>query len=631
MTPANLPDALHRLAEDAFAAGRADASGELLRLAVRLRTIVGVEAERLHAEGLAKLEAGDLVGAEMLLAKGLEGQPANASWHEHLGIALARQKRYAEAAVTFRVSLRLDPKAARVWHLLAMSYADSGNSAAAELAIREARAIAPDRLDYGLFLVGTLRTAESLEAAEAVARELVERHPGDAGSHMARGIALAEQSKHDGAIASFRRAIELAPQSAEAHSNLAAALGKAKRWDECVQSAREAIALNPNHAGAWGNLGNAYRDLGRYDEAHDALERCLSLDPGDADAAGNLALTMASLGYHERALKWYDRSLELKPSNGEMQFNRSLTYLTLGDYERGWPAYEYRWRTEAMKGTEPKYPAPRWASEAGAGRTIFLSVEQGLGDTIQFLRFAKDVAERGFRVLVQPPLELAELTRTVPGVDGVIDRPVAEAAFHCHCPLLSVPGLLKIDPMRRSGEPYMTVPADAIARWTDRLAELRGFRVGLVWQGNPKHGGDRWRSIPLAKFAGLAAIPGVATVSLQKGTGWEQLEDFDHPILDLGGELGSFSDTAAVLKNLDLLVTVDSAVAHLAGAIGVPVWTLVSFNGDWRWLKGRSDTPWYSSMRLVRQPKLQDWDGAIAVVERELRSTASMKPKSSRS
>jgi hypothetical protein len=316
----------------------------------------------------------------------------------------------------------------------------------------------------------------------------------------------------------FGKAVVLAPRSAEAQSNLAAVFGKLKRWAECEAAARKGTELDPQHAGAWGNLGNCLRDQGRYEEAAVALTKCLDLRPDDAEAAGNFALTSAAIGRHAEALTWYDRSLTLRPDNGEVRFNRALTHLTLGDYAQGWPGYEYRWHTDAMKGKKRTFPQVEWDGTADLrGKTILIVPEQGLGDFIQFVRFAKPLADRGANVVVQTPPELAALTRTVPGVGRVVSEDRAEVTIQSNCHLLSLPGLLKVTLNDLSGEPYMTPPAEAVGKWKERLAAVPGFRMGVVWQGNPKHTGDRWRSVPLAMFAPLAAIPGVALCSVQKG------------------------------------------------------------------------------------------------------------------
>jgi tetratricopeptide (TPR) repeat protein len=618
----------HRLAEEAFRAGQPDVAGVLLRLSTRNTTGTTEQATEWHRQAVQLLNQGKPRDAEVMLLQSIELQPNNAAWHEHLGIALAQQQRFAEAANTLRVALRLNPSASLVWNNLARCYFDLGNFVAAEAASAEARKLTPFSVEIHVQHLRSLKALEQFDRAAELAEEFAKQHPGNAEAANAAGLCLAELKNFDEAIAYFTAVQQLQPNSAEAASNLAAALGKAKHWEACEVAARRAIELQPDHPGAWGNLGNSLRDQGKYDDAIPALERALRLNPKDADAAGNLALTLATQGHHERALQWYDSCLAMKPDYGEMRFNRSLTYLTLDD-PRGWPEYEARWLTEAMKASEPKLPIPKWDGTPKPGKTIFIVNEQGLGDTIQFSRYANDLQRRGFKVVLRPPLELIELFQhSFPNCMVVNDT---ETTAHTYAAMMSLPGLLNQRIGDVDGSSYLTAPSNSVAKWKERLADDRNLRVGLVWQGNPKHGGDRWRSIPLAKFATLASVKGVSLYSVQKGHVHEQLATCGFPIIDLGSELTNFADTAGLLKSLDLLISVDSAVVHLAGSLAVPTWNLISFNNDWRWLKGRTDTPWYRSMRLFRQPKLQDWDAVLAEVLIELRRTASMNENNSRS
>lgn len=584
---------LKRLADEALRSGRADIAGDLLRSAIRYRPARPDEnPQRLHADAVRLLSDNRLSEAEAPLSRAIQLNPSNPMWHEHLGVLYARQRRFNEAAATFHVALALDPVPAGRWHLLALTYTDLNEHPAAETALREA----------------------------------VTREPNSADLQTATGLALVRQEKFAEAIPFFQKAGELDPTSLAACSNLAAAFGKLKRWEECEAAARKAIALDANHAPAWSNLGNCLRDRGRLVEAGEALARALKLDPDAPETAGHFALTLASLGCHPEALIWYDHFLKLKPEDGETRFNRSLSRLILGDYANGWPEYDFRWQSETLRGKEPAIPLPQWAGGPLTGKSILLTAEQGLGDYIQFVRYVKPLADLGANVVVQPPSELVELVRTVPGVGEVIAENAAEATLHTYCSMLSVPGILKHGLSDFNGDPYMTPPAAAVEKWNEKLSRVPGFKVGIAWQGNPKHSGDRWRSVKLERFAGLAAVPGVTLVSVQKGHGREQIETATFPLFDFGDELTDLDDTAGLLTNLDLLISIDSAVVHLAGAIGTRVWTAISFNNDWRWLRDRTDTPWYRSMTLFRQPKMDDWDSVFAEFERELRKVALAEP-----
>ena len=616
MTP---PELLHRFAEEAFRAGSPAVAGELLRMAARWPAPVP-DPVATHADGLKLLAADRLADAEAAFVAAIRATADVPVWHEHLGVALARQGRFAEAAVSLRVALRLDPAPVATWQNLAQAYRDLKNLPAAELALREAVNRQPDSPDAAFSLVATLNDQKKYTDAESLSAQLTERFPDHPLAWSALGISRSMNGDHEAAIAPLERALALAP-TAESHSNLAAVFGKLKRWADCERLAREAVRLNPDHAGGWANLGNCLRDQGNYTDAETALLRALTLNPNDPDAAGNLALTIATTGRHADALRHYDHSLALRPDHVEVRFNRSIAYLTLGDFARGWPEYEARLQTEQLKKSQREYPVPRWTGQPLAGKGILLVAEQGLGDGLQFLRYAEPLAKLGARVVVHPPAALVRLARTAPGVADVIDQPNAAVRVDFHCPLLSVPMGLKttLDTIPNR-VPYLTPPADAVAKWRERMKPVPGFKVGIVWQGNPEHAGDRWRSVLLSRFAPLAAVPGVTLCSVQKGHGSEQLKTCDFPVLDLGAELdGDLADTAGLFVNLDLVLGIDTAPLHLAGALGLPAWIALAFNNDWRWLRDRDDSPWYPTMRLFRQPALGDWNGVFARLADELR------------
>jgi hypothetical protein len=371
------------------------------------------------------------------------------------------------------------------------------------------------------------------------------------------------------------------------------------------------------------NLGLALADLGRHAEAEESYREALRLDPGYAEAHANLGSLYKDQGKLEEALACYQAALWLDPQSASTHYNRSLAGLKAGDYEKGWLAYEWRWR----RGKVPPRPfrQPRWDGSPLGGRTILLWMEQGLGDMIQFIRYAPLVQQQGGTVVVECPGFLVPLFSTCKGIDRLVAEGEPLPAFDVQVPLMSLPGLL--------GTTLATVPAEEfylqaepsrVEVWSERLAGVGDFKVGVVWQGNRHHPGDRWRSFPLASLAPLAGVEGVRLVSLQKGPGVEQLREWGKrfPILELEGldaEGGAFLDTAAVMKNLDLVVTADTACAHLAGALGVAVWVALSGAADWRWLCGREDTSWYPGMRLFRQERLGEWRAVFERMAAQLR------------
>jgi tetratricopeptide (TPR) repeat protein len=324
-------------------------------------------------------------------------------------------------------------------------------------------------------------------------------------------------------------------------------------------------------------------------------------------------------GKLDEAAACYRRALELRPDYADAHWNQSLLLLLTGDLERGWAKYEWRWK---IKQWSPRdFPQTLWDAQPLEGRTILLHAEQGLGDTIQFARYASLVKERGGAVIVECQRPLLSLLASCAGIDRLVGQGDELPPFDVQVPLLSLPGIFHTS-LRDipATVPYLFAHPSLVERWRQELGGIAGFKIGIAWRGSPIHKNDRARSIPLSCFEPLAGLPDIHLFSLQKGAGTEELQDArDHfPVAELGSRLEDFMDTAAVLKNLDLVITCDTAVAHLAGALGVPVWVAIPFAPDWRWLLGRSDSPWYPTMRLFRQKKLGNWEDVFEEIKAEL-------------
>ncbi len=363
---------------------------------------------------------------------------------------------------------------------------------------------------------------------------------------------------------------------------------------------------------ACNNLGIALKDQGRLDEAVACFRRALQLTPNFAEAYNNLGIALKDQGKLDEAVANYSRALQLKPDYADAHWNRALVWLLQGDWQRGWPEYQWRWHTHFVPS---RFPRPVWQGESLRGKTILLHAEQGLGDTIQFIRYASLVKQLGATVIVGCPKTLSRLLENCPGIDRLVVQDDDLPAFDVHAPIMSLPGIFKTTVANIPAPiPYFFVQTALLESWRERLSRLDGFKIGISWQGNPKFPGDRFRSIPLRHYAPLAQLPGVRLISIQKGAGTEQLAEFRarFAVTDFASEIGDFVDTAAVMKNLDLVITSDTAVAHLAGALGVPVWVALCSAPDWRWLLERSDCAWYPTMRLFRQKTLGDWPDVFA-------------------
>lgn len=640
-------------ADIARSAGRDDLHAEFTRRQAggpppEPRTPPDPRAAERHQEGSRLVREGRLEDALAPLREAIRFDPTAAAVHGDLGVALARLGKLSEAEAAFRLAVRLDPvgvtmhvnlatclhqqgrpqevdewarqaiqlnpEVAEAHRLLASSLEMRNRLPEAETGFREALRLDGRLADahYGLgrVLARTDRHAE----AEAACREAVRLNPAAAYAWGGLGAALDRQERHAEAADAHREAAKLEPLSADRHNNLGVALANAERPAEAEAAYREAVRLDPTLFTAWSNLGNALRVQDRLEEAEAGLRTALKLRDDYPEAHNNIGIVLVQAGKLEEGLKHYDEALRLRPDYPEARMNRSLSWLLEGDFARGWP--EYEWRLQVRSKPAPPDPAPRWDGADLAGRTLLVAAEQGLGDCIHFLRYAAAAKARGGTIVFDCPPPLAELARTCPGVDAVVPRGEPLPRFDLQIPLLSLPGLFgdpATAPLPRP--PYLTVDAARVERWRAEFAGVKELRVGIAWQGSTAHKGDRLRSVKLTRFAPLAAIPGVRLFSLQKGYGSEQLAEPGAAalgVVDVGSRIDpDLADAAAVMAHLDLVVIIDTALGHLAGATARPVWVAVPSAPDWRWLRDREDTPWYPTMRLFRQATRGEWDSVF--------------------
>lgn len=458
----------------------------------------------------------------------------------------------------------------------------------------------------------SLQTGD-LAGAEQTSREILRSEPSAARVWLVLGTVSHLRGNPDEAVACYQQALELRPDLSEAWSNL----GLIRQWqgatDEAVEHFRRALELNPDFADAYNHLAISLHGRGEREEAVRLLRRALELNPDLADAHHNLGNALRSQGEPVEALACYDRALALKPDHADMHLSRALLRIQIGDYEGGWPEYEWRWRCRGY--SLPTFTQPPWDGGNLAGRTILLYADHGLGDALQFVRYAPLVRRRGGRVIVACRKPLARLIASCSGVERVVveNDPVPE--FDTYAPLMSLPAVFGTTVSTvPTGIPYLHADRQSIARWRRKLAPEPGLKVGIMWQGNPAYGRDHERSFRLAHLAPLAKIPGVRFVSLQHGPATEQIRAVadQFAVRNLGNRLGDFLEIAGAMKSLDLIIAPDSAVAHLAGALGLPVWLALPFDADFRWLFGRDDSPWYPAHRLFRQRQPGDWDNVFA-------------------
>ncbi len=535
-----------------------------------------IEARKHH-------QAGRLAQAEEIYKQVLNRQPDNAAVLSKLGAALAGQGKLAETLTPLQRAIELDPDLVEAHNNLGAAFQILGKLDDSVAAFRRALAINPDHLS----------------------------------AHVNLGNTLKRQGMLEDAVASYGRALEIDADFADAHNGLGAARMGQGKMEDAAACFRRTLELNPNHAEALNNLGNILRSEDQLEEAVAMLQRALEINPGLIGAHINLGNTLKSQGTLEDAEASYKRALEIDPANAEAHWNHSQVLLLMGRYREGWAEYEWRTKCEDFSSVQWDYGRPRWDGSNLDGKTILLSAEQGLGDTFMFFRYVPAVAALGGRVIVKCPESLKRLFEPAPGVDRVVTAIDDDVRFDLHAPLPSLPHIFETDAASIPDDvPYLHAPADDRMR----LANGGGLKMGIAWAGNPDHKNDRNRSVDLGLFAPLLGIEGCVFHSLQVGPGEGDIErlGLGGRIVDTGRKLSDFAVTARAIEQMDLVISVDTAVVHLAGALARPVWTLLPFVPDWRWLLDRGDSPWYPTMRLFRQPAPGDWQSVFREVKTAL-------------
>lgn len=472
-----------------------------------------------------------------------------------------------------------------------------------------------------------LHQAGKLADAERLYRQVLAAEPENANAWCYLGIALFDTRRLGESVAAYRRALAIQPAFAIAWNNLGNSLRRLQRYKEAIAAYDAALRYKSDYVNALVNRSTALLWDGQLEAGLASVEQALALAPEDHEARKVLATAKLWLGRLEEAERDYRRLIEQKPDDAELHKNLSMILLLRGELEEGWR--EYAWRSKSDEFGAPSVPGLMWSGSSLNGRTILLLAEQGLGDTIQFIRYAQVLKQRyDCRVVAAVQKPLLRLLSKVAGVDEWAARGEALPSYDVWAPMLALPALLGQHEIADfpANVPYVQADESLVEMWRLRLAQPGGLSIGIAWQGNPGMETDRFRSIPLTQFLPLAKFAGVKLISLQRGPGAEQVEALGGrmEVAALGDDFdnasGPFMDTAAVMKNLDLVITSDTAVAHLAGALGVPVWTALTLVPDWRWLLNREDSPWYPSMRLFRQEKSGDWGGVFRRIAAALAS-----------
>ncbi|HVI51971.1 MAG TPA: tetratricopeptide repeat protein [Candidatus Sulfotelmatobacter sp.] len=607
-------------------------------------------ADSLHLLGVVDCQRGDYAAAAERIHQAIALNGGNAAYHSNLGIALRELGRINEAEQSFRAALALNPDYAEALCNLGVALEELGRFTESEATCRQALELRPGYAEALLNLGMALKGQDRLEDAAASFRQAIAIAPRYAKAHCNLGVVLKELEQTDQALMSYGRALMIDPNSAETHLNLSNLLRDEERYEEALGACQEALRLKPNSplaymcvgnalnalkrfneaahayaqavrlkpdfAEAHSNMGNCLKEAGRFAEAEAACRTAVGIKPGYPQAHSNLGNVFKELNRLDDALACYETALACDPDYAQGHLNRGITRLLQGEMEAGWPDYEWRWKLRDWPQKLRHAEYPRWQGDAARGRTMLVWPEQGLGDLIHFIRYVPDLVRQGWNVVLESPTALYRLFARLDGVHAVpFGAPLPP--FDVQCPLMSLAGLM---PGQPSANPYLAAEPETTRAWADRLKALPGRKVGFAWRGNPNLARDRNRSLPAEAFAPLVGLAGITPVILQKDARDDELAALHLPDAHLvaGPELADFADTAALMRGLDLVVGVDTAVCHLAGALGRPVWTLLEFAPDWRWQLRREDSPWYPSMRLFRQSAPGNWPSVLDKVRRRL-------------
>jgi tetratricopeptide (TPR) repeat protein len=582
------------------------------------------QPEALHLLGLLYHQAGHSQQGLDLILRSVQLAPTFSSLN-NLGEVLRALARHNEAIACYRRAIELNPKFAEAYANLGWALFDLAQLNDAEKALARATQLAPQRPEFHLRLNLVRQKQGDPHGAVLAGRRAVELAPQQAEAWSSLAVSLASVKKDAQALEAANRAIGLAPNRAEAWVNLGFVHERASRHADAESAYLKAIELNPSYSVAHRNLAAMYDSQNRIEQSIPPLVRALELQPRDIEGWNNLSTLRRRAMDIRGAVQAAETALALNRAHPSSHGNLGLALLTLGDYKRGFAEYEWRWRCDSFTTTPRDFGRPMWDGSDPAGRTIFVHTEQGFGDTIQFVRYVPMLAARGARIILECTLPLRNLLPSVKGVSKVVVAGVRPPDFDLHIPLLSLPKIFQTTLETVPNQvPYLSVDDERLAQFKQKTGDPDArLRVGLTWAGNVKP--DPARTCPLELLAPLASIPGTSFFSLQKGDNARDIEGAPAgmKITNLSDDLKDFADTAAAMLNLDLIITIDTAAAHLAGALGCPTWTMLPRACDWRWLIGREDSPWYPTMRLFRQPTRGDWQSVISRMADVLRQRVS--------
>jgi len=580
-------------------------------------------ADAFYNCGIALQKQGMVEDAILSYKRAIELKPDNAAAYHNLAILLCEHGRLEMSSVNYKRAIELDNHYFLAYNNFGDLLQKQGKLDDAVNSYKHAIYIKPDYCEAYFNLGVAYQRQLNYNDAVKCFKQAVTIKPDSAEYNYYLGNAFKNQGKFEDAINSYKNALKFKPEYAEVYLNLGVSYIKQGQPDESIECCYKAIEIKPDYAEAFYNLGIAFNDKGELDEAVKSYKRALQLKPGFKDVYVNLGNSYKNKLELDEAVKCFGLAVTGREGYDPARMNRALTWLLKGDYEKGWPEYEQRLAKKEYLRRE--FPYTRWDGSTLNGKTILVHAEQGFGDTMQFVRFLPLVKEMGGQIIFECQKSLTNLLQYCAGVDKIVasdGNVTPSVAFDVHLQLLSLPGIsgVYLDSLPVK-VPYIFPDTALVSYWKEKLSSNNNLKVGLVWGGNPKQSNDNNRSSTLACFSQLGSISGVTLYSLQKGEPASQLTNPPEGmnVVDFDDEMKDFSDTAAFIDNLDLVIAVDTAVAHLAGALGKPVWVLACYCPTWHLQLWRDDCAWYPSMRVFRQSEPHDWDSVLQQVAVSLR------------
>ena len=588
----------------------------------------------LHSLGVIAHQKGNHDAAVELISKAIANNPQIPQFHNTLGLIFEVLGKYEEAFAAYQQAVSVKPDYAEAYHNMAVALQSQSQYAAAVEKCEQAVSIKPDYAEAYNTMGFSLEKQEQYTEAVENYKKAIQFKSDFVEAYNHLGVVLNAQNRSAEAILNYKQALRLDPNYAEVYNNLGIALKDQEQFAEAIANFEQAIRLEPDFAEAYYNLANSLRDEAQSNGAIENYRQAVQLKPDFAEAYNHLGSVLNAKGKYakvienDKAIENYRRALQIKPDCAEAHWNLSIALLRIGRFTEGWKEYEWRLNPSLKVTVYPhSYETPRWDGSCFKGKRLIVHCEQGLGDTLHFVRYLPMVKARGGTVILEVRKPLYRLLQSFPGIDELVEasfdnKPAIK--FDYHVSLMDLPKIFETTLETIPAEvPYIHACPTKSEYWRKKLTGA-DFKVGVVWAGSPTHGNDRYRSCTLKHFAPLTEVDGVRLYGLQKGEAAAQAEELadEMAITNIGTEFEDFTDTAAAIENLDMVISVDTSVLHLAGAMGKPAWALLPFSPDWRWMLDRQDSPWYPTMKLFRQKKWGQWEPVVQDVAKELRTTA---------